>query len=333
MSCGLESGGLREGAKGRGPAYNPPPSPHPQSLKFFWPLKSGPKATPLAAPIKGVGRGAWGEGGGATLPRPSPQTSLPALGLDFGSRFVKLVYTKSGKGFGRRKVDSLIFYRDYLRRSGEGLAIDWERLGLMPPRSLVVTGYGKHLFQGHFPTITEIRAHFRGAAFQVGLDHFILLEVGGQDTKVLYVKEGRVFDFLTNDRCAAGTGRYLENMARFLKMPLRDFAGAREEPAPVSQTCAIFGESELIGHLLQGVPLPRIAAGVNESVARRALALVRRYPCSTLVFVGGVALNQAVLAFLEAAGPYRVITPAFPQFTGALGCCLEARVEGNRSRP
>ena len=149
----------------------------------------------------------------------------------------------------------------------------------------MVTGYGKNLL--------KISRHHRnpgpfpGGPARTGLDHFILLEVGGQDTKVLYVKDGRVFDFLTNDRCAAGTGRYLENMARFLKMPLTQFAGAWQDPVEISQTCAIFGESELVGHLLEGVDPERIAAGVNASVARRALAMVRRYRCPTLVCVGG----------------------------------------------
>jgi predicted CoA-substrate-specific enzyme activase len=142
---------------------------------------------------------------------------------------------------------------------------------------------------------------------------------------VLYVKDGRVFDFLTNDRCAAGTGRYLENMARFLKMPLPEFARAWGEPVDISHTCAIFGESELIGHLLEGVPPERIAAGVNASVARRALMMVRRYPCRTLVFAGGVARNRAVVQLLRQQQDYQVVVPAFAQFTGALGCCLEAR--------
>jgi predicted CoA-substrate-specific enzyme activase len=142
---------------------------------------------------------------------------------------------------------------------------------------------------------------------------------------VLYVKNGRVFDFLTNDRCAAGTGRYLENMARFLKMPLQEFAAAWQEPVEISHTCAIFGESELIGHILGGAPLARIAAGVNASVARRVLMMVRRYPCRTLVFAGGVAKNRAVVQLLRQQEDYRVVVPAYPQFTGALGCCLEAR--------
>ena len=257
-------------------------------------------------------------------PSPSPHDLLTALGMDFGSRYVKLVYKKK-RGWGRKKLDSLTFFRDYLHRHEGRLAVDWERLGLAPPGALVVTGYGKNLLKEHFPTITEIRAHFLGARQATGLDHFILLEVGGQDSKVLYIQNGRVFDFLTNDRCAAGTGRYLENMARFLKMPLPKFAGAWEEPADISHTCAIFGESELIGHLLEGTPPERIAAGVNASVARRALMMVRRYPCRTLVFVGGVARNQGVVRILQGQGDYQVIVPSFPQFNGALGCCLEAR--------
>jgi activator of 2-hydroxyglutaryl-CoA dehydratase len=93
---------------------------------------------------------------------------------------------------------------------------------------------------------------------------------------------------------------------------------------PISQTCAIFGESELIGHLLEGVPLARLAAGVNASVSRRALAMMHRYACPRLVFVGGVARNRAVVHFLREGSAGRVLVPPHPQFTGALGCCLEA---------
>jgi predicted CoA-substrate-specific enzyme activase len=259
---------------------------------------------------------------------PAPSPALPVCGLDFGSRFVKLVYGRNGK-LRRRRLDSIVFFRDYLIRRPGYLGIDWDRLGLAAPEALVVTGYGKDLLKAHFPAITEIRAHFLGALSVAGLEHFILLEMGGQDTKVLYVREGRVFDFLTNDRCAAGTGRYLENMARFLKIPLREFAGYWSEPVDISQTCAIFGETELVGHLLKGTDPARIAAGVNASVARRALAMVRRYRCSHLVFVGGVALNRAVVRLLQELGDFRVLVPPHPQFIGALGCALEA----GRSHP
>ncbi len=269
---------------------------------------------------------------GDPLGRPAGSPPAIACGLDFGSRYVKLVYLSKQGVLVRRRLDTVTFYREYLNRRRGRLAIAWPRLKLPEPGSLVVTGYGKNLLQQSFPAITEIRAHFLGARQQTRLDHFILLEVGGQDTKVLYIKDGRVFDFLTNDRCAAGTGRYLENMARFLKMPLPQFAAAWREPAEISQTCAIFGESELVGHLLEGVEPSRIAAGVNASVARRALALVRRYRCPTLVCVGGVARNRAVVHFLRQPDTFRVLVPPYPQFNGALGCCLEAVRLGPRER-
>jgi predicted CoA-substrate-specific enzyme activase len=263
----------------------------------------------------------WGADQGPWIPALPPKLSY---GLDFGSRSVKLVYPRGQGGLGRRHWDSITFYQNYLVRDGGQLAIDWDQIGLPEPAALVATGYGKNLLKAHFSTITEIRAHFLGARFVTGLDHFILLEIGGQDTKVLYIREGRVFDFLTNDRCAAGTGRYLENMARFLKMPLAEFAGCWQDPVNVSQTCAIFGETELVGHLLEGVAPPRIAAGVNASVARRALTMLRRYRCPTLVFVGGVAKNQAMVRLLQDLSAFQVIVPSFPQFNGALGCALEA---------
>jgi predicted CoA-substrate-specific enzyme activase len=249
------------------------------------------------------------------------------MGLDFGSRFVKMAYTADFERFGFKKLDTLVFYRDYFHKRAATVDFDWPRLGLEPPARILVTGYGKHLFKDLLPSITEIRAHYLGAVFQTGLTHFILLEVGGQDTKALYIKEGRVFDFLTNDKCAAGTGRYLENMARFLKMPWRQFTACSRDPVAISNTCAIFGESELISHLLNGAPVDRIAAGVNDSVARRALQMIKRFPCHTLVFVGGVARNRAVADCLRRAGRYDLLIPPEPQFNGAIGCCLEARDE------
>ena len=92
----------------------------------------------------------------------------------------------------------------------------------------------------------------------------------------------------------------------------------------ISQTCAIFGETELVGHLLEGVEPARIAAGVNASVARRAYAMVRRYRCPTLVFAGGVAKNRGVVKFLREQGNFQVKVPPYPQFNGALGAALEA---------
>ncbi len=328
MSCGREVF-MGEGAKDQRPL---PPSPHPlpQSLAgSVFPSKSG-LCPALLGPSAGW-EGGVGGGQGPTVPGLPLHKASTALGLDFGSRYVKLVYCQEGR-FTRRRLDSLDFYRDFLGTGKGRLQIDWERLGLDQPDVLVATGYGKNLLKDLVPTITEIRAIFLGARFLTGWDHFILLEMGGQDTKVLYIRDGRVFDFVTNDRCAAGTGRYLENMARFLKIPLRDFSGYLQEPVAISQTCAIFGESELIGHLLEGVSLASLAAGVNASVSRRALTMMHRYACPRLVFVGGVARNRAVVHFLREGTSCQVQVPPHPQFTGALGCCLEGlKILGSQS--
>jgi (R)-2-hydroxyacyl-CoA dehydratese activating ATPase len=312
-----------EGGPGSSGSLPSPHAPLPTRQGFEKGGASGPDFLGKLMTLRDWGRGIGGGGKGPPALSPLPQTNQTALGLDFGSRYVKLVYGREGR-FTRRRLDSLDFYRDFLDREQGRLRIDWERLGLEQPAALVATGYGKDLLKGLAPAITEIRAIFLGARFLTGLDHFILLEMGGQDTKVLYVKDGRVFDFVTNDRCAAGTGRYLENMARFLKIPLRDFSGYWEEPVAISQTCAIFGESELIGHLLEGVPLARLAAGINASVSRRALTMMHRYACPRLVFVGGVARNRAVIHFLREGSSCQVQVLPHPQFTGALGCCLEA---------
>lgn len=322
MSCGLKRK-LGEGAEGGGPL---PPSPKPPPPTPYGGLggEFEGRAGELPSPGPPLNAQPGQERAGTTGPWPSPHDNSVVVGLDFGSRFVKLVYNRDGGSIGRRRVDSITFYRDYLRRDSGRLFLNWPRLNIAPPAALVATGYGKNLLQHHFPTITEIRAHFLGARFVTGLEHFILLEAGGQDTKVIYVKNGRVFDFLTNDRCAAGTGRYLENMARALKMPLTAFAACAHEPVEISQTCAIFGESELVGHLLAGLDPVKIAAGVNTSVARRVLAMVRRYPCPTLILAGGVAKNRAVVKFIQDQELFRVLVPPQPQFIGALGCFLEA---------
>ena len=320
MSCGLNF--IRKEAKGGKLLHSQktPPNPLPRAL------------------FRGFG-GEFEGRAGDSLQKTSPGPPLKntphqlAYGLDFGSRSVKLVYPRPGGASAGVAGTASPFTRIIWCAANGQLAIDWERLGLPAPAALVATGYGKNLLKAHFATITEIRAHFLGARSVTGLDHFILLEIGGQDTKVLYIRAGRVFDFLTNDRCAAGTGRYLENMARFLKLPLAEFAGYWQDPVDVSQTCAIFGETELVGHLLEGVPPAQIAAGVNASVARRALAMLRRYRCPTLVFVGGVAKNQAMVRLLQDLSAFQVIVPSFPQFNGALGCALEAARQPAAERP
>ncbi len=249
-----------------------------------------------------------------------------ALGLDLGSRTVKGVFFKAGRVAARFCADTVPF----LSRAARGEGLDLAGAAWSPPQNaalfvtepLIVTGYGRRALK-NAAGVTEIRAHFKGALFQTGLQDFTLVEIGGQDSKAIQVKGGRVFDFQTNDKCAAGTGRYVENMARLLGVDLDRLAGAWAEPSRINNTCAIFGESEIIGQVVEGVPLEQIMAGVNDSIARRVVQMIKRYKPQRVVFCGGVALNRGVVKRLQEHLRVEVLVPPEPLFNGAIGCALE----------
>lgn len=261
------------------------------------------------------------------------------IGIDLGSRFVKIVQTDDFKKFKKIRLDTVRFLTQRVK-AGQAKtkhALILADLGLKPEKSLVVTGYGKHLLGKKIKAITEIRAHFRGACFQTGLEEFILVELGGQDSKVLWVQDKKVMDFQTNDKCAAGTGRYLENMARLLNRSVKQLSRHVADPTQINNTCAIFGETEIIGFLMDQMPLNKICAGINDSVARRVLQMIRRYPPLPLVLCGGVALNKGVVTLLSHRYSQQIIIPKEPQFNGAIGCCLEGvsmeEIYALRNRP
>jgi predicted CoA-substrate-specific enzyme activase len=239
-------------------------------------------------------------------------------GLDLGSRTVKLLVAGPEGILQSRLLEAVPFLRTALQNG----RLNCQALGLDPAWPLVVTGYGRASLTG-MPAISEIRAHFRGALSQTGLRDFTLVELGGQDSKLIQVEGGKVLDFLTNDRCAAGTGRYLENMARLLGVELSELARAQDGPVEITNTCATFGETEILGRLAEGVEITRIMAGISLSVARRVAQMTRRYRPRRLVFCGGVAHNQAVRALVEKIVDCPVLVPPEPQLNGALGCCLE----------
>ena len=242
----------------------------------------------------------------------------PRAGLDLGSRTVKLCLAGPEGIMESRLLEAVPFILA-ARDDGD---LDPNALDLPPSLPLTFTGYGRAALK-NASGISEIRAHYRGALLQTGLKDFTLVELGGQDSKVIQVEGGRVMDFVTNDRCAAGTGRYLENMARLLGVDLDELAGQTDDPVEINNTCATFGETEILARLLEGIPLTSIMAGVNLSVARRVAQMVRRYKPKVLVFCGGVALNSAVIELCRRILDCDVMVPPEPQLNGALGCCIE----------
>lgn len=245
------------------------------------------------------------------------------LGIDLGSRAVKLVLIEDGRVLETRLYDTPLFYRNFCRREGDALSLNLEKLGMKEPQKTAVTGYGRgRLHLAGDAVLLELKAHVLGAIFQTRLHDFLLLDIGGQDTKLIRVQNGRMADFRTNDRCAASSGKYLEAMASALGMDFAELGNYREDPVELSSTCAIFSESEIIGKIAEGVPLPRLAAGVNHSIIKRISPMLSAFPPAPLVFVGGTAGNMALREILSRKKGMQVIVPPLPFHNGALGCCV-----------
>jgi predicted CoA-substrate-specific enzyme activase len=246
------------------------------------------------------------------------------LGIDLGSRTVKMVLAEDNSITETRLYDTSYFYRDLCRREGESPVLDLEKLGMKRPAETVFTGYGRNrLKTAGSAILLELKAHVLGAVFQTGLHDFLLLDIGGQDTKLMLVQNGRMTDFRANDRCAASSGKYLEAMASVLGMNLEELGNHWEDPAELSSTCAIFSESEIIGRIADGEPLPRLAAGVNHSIVKRIIPMLSGLKSSRLVFVGGTASSRALGTMLGNRLGIGITVPQHPVHNGAIGCCVE----------
>ncbi|WIF94221.1 acyl-CoA dehydratase activase [Caminicella sporogenes] len=244
------------------------------------------------------------------------------LGIDLGSRAVKIILLdSSGKVIKEKILGTMTFYRDYTNYIGGKIHVDFEKLGLDREKiDIVSTGYGRNNLKIYNATvINEIKAHVYGAIYQTNLKDFTLLDIGGQDTKIVKVEKGIITDLVLNDKCAASSGRYLENMALVLEITLNDLTNYYKSPVDLNSTCAVFGESELIGKIAEGYKIEELAAGVNYSLYQRIKPLLNNFRSRILVLTGGVAKNKAMQKFLESDFE-NIIIPDKPQLNGAIGC-------------
>ncbi len=245
------------------------------------------------------------------------------VGLDLGSRLTKLVTVQGGEIKRFELYDTVVFYTKLTSHQNGELLLDLEALDLSELTRAVVTGYGSsYLRVKGAKKITEIKAHVKGAVFATGLTDFTLLDIGGQDSKVISVKGGTIVEFVTNDRCAACSGRFLENMAKLLHLEVEESGNFFKEPAKLSSTCAVFSETELIAQLAEGKSLEELAAGVNYALFKRIEPLLLKFPSEKVVFTGGVGNNRAIQHYIALELGKKVVTLEYPEFAGALGCCL-----------
>ena len=194
---------------------------------------------------------------------------------------------------------------------------------------IVSTGYGRKLVEEAQKSITEITCHALGAHHSNASIQTII-DIGGQDSKVILLNEqAHVQDFEMNDKCSAGSGRFLEVMADALEIPLEEFGSlalTSKNPSPISSTCTVFAESEVISRINQGASRVDVAAGIHKAIVNKTIALSARVGIQPEVaLTGGVALNPAVKEMLEIELGTKIIVPSEPQMNGALGAALLAR--------
>jgi len=243
---------------------------------------------------------------------------MRVIGLDIGSRTVKRVTVDNGALTGHRVVANSHNPMEVCDLLLEGQHAD----------RVVATGYGRHLFARYreADTLTEIRAVALGAK-RLHPGARVLLDIGGQDTKVVALDErGSVYKFEMNDRCAAGTGRFLEVMATALSYTMEEFVEAGRNAAgsqSINAMCTVFAESEVISATARGVDRAQLSRGLHEAVVRRAAAMLRRVNIlDDVVFCGGGALNLCLQKMLAAAIGREVHVPANAQTVAALGAAI-----------
>ncbi len=209
------------------------------------------------------------------------------------------------------------------------LALEQARVDRAQVGPIVATGYGRIAVEYAARQVTEISCYARGM-HHIDPRMRTVIDIGGQDSKVISVSaKGKPTDFQMNDKCAAGTGRFLEVMARALSLELKEFAALGEcsgQEVAISSMCTVFAESEVISLIADGVLREDIVAGLHRAIAKRVGAMVRRVGIiAPVAFAGGVAKNAGVRRALERELGQSLFVPPEPQIIGALGAALIAR--------
>ena len=255
------------------------------------------------------------------------------LGVDIGSTTIKIVLidesgemfdkilSPTGSMFNKNALDSLdrLLEKNILTRKDI--------------LYIVSTGYGRKLFKISNENVNELTANAKGARNCLSNEVKVktIINVGGQDTKVIFLDEdGKMKNFFMNDKCAAGTGKFLDISARNLEVDVQELENlhfkAKDTPLPINSICAVFAESEIISLLAAGHNSFEIVSGIHYSIAKRIVRLANRGDIEdALLFDGGTALNNGMVDALENELMRPVYVNPFPQFTTSYGAALIAK--------
>jgi predicted CoA-substrate-specific enzyme activase len=256
-----------------------------------------------------------------------------AAGIDVGAATAKAVILGDGEiiGYSIKPTG-----RDVKLTANKVIQEALEKAGLSTSINgldyVVSTGYARESIEFANKTVTEIICHARGANFVIPSTRFII-DMGGQDSKAIEVDaQGNVINFAMNDKCAAGTGRFLEVMAQVLEVDsvaeMGPLALQSKEPCRISSTCTVFAETEVVVLRAAGKDRKDLIAGVHKAVSSRVAAMASNLAIRPdAVFAGGVAKNIGVKKFLEEEIGMELLVPVEPQIIGALGAALFAQTE------
>ena len=253
--------------------------------------------------------------------------SIYTLGIDIGSTASKCVMLADGKDIVAKSLIPV-----GAGTSGPQRAIDEVLSAAGKKREdmayILATGYGRNsLMDFADKQMSELSCHAKGAHFLFPEVHTVI-DIGGQDVKVLEIENGVMTNFAMNDKCAAGTGRFLDVMARVLEVDVKDLGrlGAMSTKyVGISSTCTVFAESEVISQLAMGTDKCDIINGIHRSVAGRVAGLAHRIGVrEQVVMTGGVAQNQGIVKALQDELGHEIHTSPLTQYNGALGAALFA---------
>lgn len=248
-------------------------------------------------------------------------------GVDIGARSIEVVLFDGAQivetgiaDTGSRPADTAREVFERVLKSAEASRSDVARI--------LATGYGRNYFKLADKAASEILCHSRGVSFLFPGARTVI-DIGGQDSKLIEMDEnGRTTDFVMNDRCAAGTGRFIELTGQIVGIPLELMGETVRDHRPsveISSMCAVFAESEIVGLLQSGVAVPSILNGVFRAVARRTISMAGRSKLmQQIVFTGGVAKNEGVVKALREEMGADILVPGEPRITGALGAAILA---------
>ena len=246
-------------------------------------------------------------------------------GVDVGAATAKTAIVKDGEFVSYDIMPT----GDVVSQAAEDItkkALEKAGLSMSDIDHVVSTGYGRHMVKFTDKAVSEIICHAKGVNFLLPGARTII-DIGGQDSQVIGMREdGTVRDFVMNDKCAAGTGRFLEVMAGVLKASIETMGPislTSKNPSVITSTCTIFAESEIISLRAEATKREDMIAGLHRAVARRVVIMGKTVGYQDdVVFTGGVAKNTGVLRFLEELLERKIVLPDEPQIMGALGAAL-----------